>query len=363
MSVPTQMKSLRTQEGKKVGIETVRVPKPKDNEVLVKVKAVTLNPTDWKSSRLIAEPGNGVGCDAYGEVVALGPNLNVPLKVGTHVAFFEAGSFYSPEKGTFSEYATTQSDTSTIVPDGYDKYEASSLGIGGYTAVQTLFDKLGLEPIPNDLTAPPALGPNAPQLLVWAASTSVGQFAVQLGRLAGYHVIATGSPKNHDYLKSLGAADTYDYADEQTPAKIHAKYPDLKLALDCFSEKGSTTATAKSLSDKGGKVSVILPAEASAKEARPDVEFVLSLAYTLLGRHFSFGKWVPGTPEEMQRDHEWFQPWAAGEQSILHNLLKQRLLKGNRIKKMEGGLNGIEEGMNLLQSGKVSLEKLAYDIP
>lgn len=48
-SVPTQMKSLRVQDKGAVGVETVNVPQPKDNEVLVRVKAVTLNPTDWVS--------------------------------------------------------------------------------------------------------------------------------------------------------------------------------------------------------------------------------------------------------------------------------------------------------------------------
>lgn len=226
-SVPSQMQSLRTQANAQIGVETVAVPQPEKNEVLVKVHAVTLNPTDFKSARFISQPGNGVGCDAYGEVVALGKDLNVPLQLGQKVAFFTMGSFHSPRTGTFSEYAVTQSDVAIVVPDGYDAYQASSWGVGGYTAIQTLFDSLKLNPIPNDITALPVLKDDSPQLLVWAGSTSVGQFAIQLGRVAGYRVIATGSPKNHDYLKSLGADDVYDYRDESTPEKINKKYPQL----------------------------------------------------------------------------------------------------------------------------------------
>lgn len=310
----------------------------------------------------MAPPGNGVGCDAYGEIVAVGSNLKTPLKVGQHIAFFTLGSFHSPEKGTFSEYATAFSDTSIVVPDGYDPYQASSFGIGGFTAIQTVFDKLGVKNVSKDLSELPRLGSDAPQLLVWAGSTSVGQFAIQLGRLAGYHVITTASPKNHDYLKELGAADCFDYRDERTPSKIHEKYPNLQLALDCFSEKGSTIATAKSLSDKGGKVSNILPTEKGAQEARPDVEFIVSVVYSIHGIDFNFGR--PGMFGNMdpKKDNQFIQPWSAGEDSILHNLMAKGLIKGNKIKKLGKGLEKIEEGMDLLQRGEGTIEKLAYDV-
>ncbi len=68
---------------------------------------------------------------------------------------------------------------------------------------------------------------DSPELLVWSGSTTVGQWAIQLGRVAGYKVITTASPKNHDLLKKLGATDMYDYKDETVPQKIAAKYPNL----------------------------------------------------------------------------------------------------------------------------------------
>ncbi|CAO1619114.1 unnamed protein product [Parajaminaea phylloscopi] len=362
-SVPAQMRSLRTQDGKKAGIETVPVPQPKENEVLIKVKTVTLNPTDWKSVAWLAPPGNGVGCDAYGTVVKLGPNLKADVKVGDNIAFFEMGSFYSPDKGTFSEYATTQADTAVIVPDKYDPAEASSFGIGGYTAIMTVFERLRIPNLPKDLSAAPELNSSSPKLLIWAASTSVGQFAVQFGRLAGYHVIATGSSANHAYLKELGASDTFDYKDSTTPEQIAKKYPDLALAVDCFSEKGSTVAVAKSLSAKGGKVITILPIEAAAKEARPDVDFESTLAYTLLGRSdFQFGNLFQWTDKSVKEDNEYIKPWVAGRDSIVNNLFAKGLIRGNKIAHRDGGIDKITEGMAYLKDGKAQLEKLAYTI-
>lgn len=317
-----------------------------------------------KSAQFLGTSGYGVGCDAYGTVVQLGPNLNTQLKIGDNVAFFEMGSYHSADKGTFSQYATTQSDTSIVVPENFDQYQASSFGIGGLTAVQCVFEKLGIKNLSKDLQGPPALSTDSPKLLVWAASTSVGQFAVQFARLAGYHVIATASPANHSYLKELGAVDLYDYKDSSTPEKISAKYPDLALAVDCFSEKGSSVATGNSLgkSVKGAKVVNILPTEKAAKEARPDVEFITTLVYTFLGREFTFGKWPKHHESELKQDNAFVKPWTAGNDSILHNLMLKGLVRGNKIKKMDGGLEQIEGGMKLQQEGKVSMEKLAYDV-
>lgn len=279
------------------------------------------------------------------------------------MAFFEMGSFYSKDKGTFSEYATAQADTTVIVPDKYDGAEASSFGIGGYTALMAVFERLGIPNLSKNLSSAPPLESGAPKLLIWAGSTSVGQFAVQFGRLAGYHVIATASPANHAYLKELGASDAFDYKDPSTPEQIAKKYPDLKLAVDCFSEKGSSVATAKSLSSSGGKVINILPTEKEAKEARPEVEFEPTLVYTFLGRpDFKFGNLFQFNEEGVRKDNEWIKPWVAGHDSIIHNLFARGLLRGNKIKHLDGGIEKITEGMAYLQEGKAQLEKLAYTI-
>ena len=59
---------------------------------------------------------------------------------------------------------------------------------------------------------------------MWAGSTSVGQYAVQYGKLSGYTVIATASPKNNDLIKSLGADFVFDYRDPDVVQKIKEVY-------------------------------------------------------------------------------------------------------------------------------------------
>lgn len=133
--------------------------------------------------------------------------------------------------------------------------------------------------------------------------------------------------------------------------------------MDCFSEKGSTVATAKSLSTSGPKPKVanILPTEQAAKDARPDVEFIVSLAYTLLGIPFTFGKW-PVDKEALKKDNDFIKPWVASDQSIAHNLMKQGLVKGNKIRVLGQGVNEIEKGIDILQNGQGTVEKIAYQL-
>jgi len=81
------------------------------------------------------------------------------------------------------------------------------------------------KPTPSQGLPPPSA--DSPQILIWSGSTAVGQYAIQLARAAGYHVITTASPKHHAFLKELGASETYDYKEERLPEKISKEHPKL----------------------------------------------------------------------------------------------------------------------------------------
>lgn len=121
-------------------------------------------------------------------------------------------------------------------------------------------------------TTLPTISPDSPQVLIWSGATTVGQWAIQLARSAGYHVITTASSKNHALLEKMGAAELYDYKDEGVPEKISKEHPNLSLALDCISEGGTQSLAARSLGSKGGKVVVLLKPEADAQKLRNDVK-------------------------------------------------------------------------------------------
>ncbi|ETS64856.1 hypothetical protein PaG_00825 [Moesziomyces aphidis] len=362
MSLPAKMRALVTVEGKKAEVKEVPVPSLDADEILVRVKAVTLNPTDWKHIQYIAPPGVTVGCDFAGVVEQIGPDAkNTSLKKGDRVAGFVHGS-KDADRGSFAEFLKTNSELVAKIPDNFDDAAASALGVGGETAVQALFHRLAI-PVPDYSHGAVPVTDDSPELLVWAGSTSVGQWAVQIGHATGYKVITTASPKNHELLKQLGAHDVYDYRDETTPQKISSKYPNLSKALDCISENGTQQLCVKSLGTNGGDVVVLLKPDPEAIALRKgEVNIIHTLAYTALGRPFTYGKAAVFDQDRVSADAALMKEWLNGDKGHFYSLLQRGILRGNKIKKMDGGLDSINEGLKYLQDGKVSAEKLAYTI-
>lgn len=104
--------------------------------------------------------------------------------------------------------------------------DAAVLPLATSTAACALFqsDQLGLRPPSPDPQ------PAGQTVLVWGGSTSVGSNAIQLAVAAGYQVITTASPRNFDYVRSLGAAQAFDYNSPGVEADIIAALQDRTLA-------------------------------------------------------------------------------------------------------------------------------------
>ncbi|SNX84284.1 related to toxD gene [Melanopsichium pennsylvanicum] len=361
MSAATQMQALQTVQDKKTAVKTVHVPTLDTDEILVRVTAVTLNPTDWKHVAFLSPPGVTVGCDFAGVVESLGPSVkNSSLAKGDRVCGFVHGG-KDADRGSFAQYLKTNSELVAKIPDNIDDYQASSMGVGGETAVQALFHRLGL-PVPDLSKGAIPVTQDSEAILIWSGSTTVGQWAIQIAHISGFRVITTASPHNHQLLKSIGADDIYDYKDVTTPAKIAAKDPHLTKALDCISENGTQQLCVKSLGIKGGDVVVLLKPDPEAIALRKsEVNIIHTLAYTALGRPFNYGKAVYDQ-ERVSADSTLMKQWLNGDKGHFYTLFKQGLVKGNRIKEMHGGLEAIADGLKYLQEGKVSAEKLAYKI-
>lgn len=360
-ATPSKMQALVTVEGKKTEVQQVPVPTLDRDEILVRTTAVTLNPTDWKHIAFLSPPGVGVGCDFAGVVEQLGPDVkNSTLKKGDRVCGFVHGG-KDAGRGSFAQYLKTNSELVAKIPDNVDDYSASSMGVGGETAVQALFHRLAI-PVPDFSNGAIPVKEDSPEILIWSGSTTVGQWAIQIAHISGFKVITTASPKNHQLLKDLGADDVYDYRDETTPQKISSKYPNLSKALDCISENGTQQLCVKSLGTRGGDIVVLLKPDAEAIALRKgEVNIIHTLAYTALGRPFSYGKAV-FDQERVTADSNLIKEWLNGDQGLFHTLFQRGLVRGNKIKEMSGGLEAIPEGLKYLQDGKVSAEKLAYKI-
>ncbi len=190
-------------------------PEPGPGEVLVRNHAVAVNPVDWaiplfggKMFGWIKYPFV-LGSDLAGEVVAVGSGVT-HVKVGDRVLAMAAG-YTKPRnraaEGAFQLYSIVLARLTTVIPDQVSYVEAAVVPLGLTTAACGLFqrDLLALE-------LPSATAKTRNEwVLIMGGATSVGCNAIQLAVAAGYSVITTASPKNADYLTSLGAAQVFDY--------------------------------------------------------------------------------------------------------------------------------------------------------
>ena len=172
-----------------VHVEEMPVPEPGPGQVLIEVRAASVNPVDVKfMAGMMGEVDfpAGTGRDAAGVIVAVGTAVS-DLAVGD--AVFGLGS------ATHAEQAVL--DVAVRKPEQLSWIEAASAGVGGETAYRVL-SLLGIG--------------DGSTVLIDGASGGVGTFAVQLAVARGATVIATASGTNHDYLRSLGAI-AIDYGD------------------------------------------------------------------------------------------------------------------------------------------------------
>jgi len=165
-----------------------------------------------------------------GTIVKIGSAVpsSASVKEGDRVGTFMRGG-QSQTRGAFAEYVTAKYDFILPIPDNTSFEQAATMPIPFFTAVQALFLRLGL-PEPSAETK---AGDH--WLLVWSGASSVGQYAVQLGKLAGWKVATTASESNHALLKSYGADAVFDYKDKDVVNKIKEATGDkCEHALDWY---------------------------------------------------------------------------------------------------------------------------------
>ena len=143
----------------------------------------------------------------------MGAEVTKQFKKGDRIAGFTHGvSNVEKEDGAFGEYAVVKGDIQMKIPDNVTDDEAATLGVGISTVGQGLYQSLGL-PLPGSGKA------DAP-LLVYGGATATGTLAIQFAKLSGCDVITTCSPKNFDFVKSLGASAAFDYKEENVGQKV-----------------------------------------------------------------------------------------------------------------------------------------------
>ena len=340
--------------GKGVELRDLSIPTLSSQEILVKVHAVALNPTDFKHIDIISPRNAIIGCDYAGVVTSVGKEAPGGWKVGDRVAGTVHGGLF-PDRGSFAEYLKVDGDLAWKIPDGIKDEEAATYGVSAVTAMLALNARLGLpwadeavevEGDNNDAQRTP----NARTILIYAGSTCAGLFHVQLAKLAGYTVVATASPHSFDLVKSYGADTVYDYKSASAVQNIISAFPNISSAVDCYSEGKSTEFCAKVLKAAGGgKVITLLD---MGKSSTPGVEYEMILAYTLFGRPFAWLQPVGPKFAAIPSDRTALAHFYANLPSLISKL------KPPPIRLIDGGFDGILMGLDELRQGKVSGSKL-----
>ncbi|KAG9187567.1 hypothetical protein G6011_05438 [Alternaria panax] len=321
----------------------VPLPKlPADNWLLVKTKAVALNPTDWKNIEWSSSPGAIAGCDYAGVVEEVGKAVT-NYKVGDRIAGFVRGSDPADHSnGAFAEHIKAKTGINFKIPDNMSFEDASTLGAGITTVAQGLYQELGLP-------LPPAKVQEPTTILIYGGSTATGTLAIQYAKASGCEVIATSSPHNFDLLRKLGADQVFNYKDADVGAQIRKATNDkLKLVFDCIAEGKAFEITAAAISSSGGHMSALLPPN---DYPRSDVKASFTLAYTALGEAFNetFGA---------NQEHYEFGAkfWKQAEEWFSSGKIKAHPAE------VRNGLANIPQGLQDLKDGKVSGVKLVYKV-
>ena len=221
--------------------EQIPRPEPKEDEVLVRVIASSVNPADplTLSGKYAREFGTHLplipGYDIAGIVEKTGPNVT-KLKVG------DAVYGYPTFGGGWADYVTVKEWEVAAKPKSLNFVESASVPMGALTAWQALVDVAQLQP--------------GQTVLIHGGSGGVGSFAVQIAKARGARVIATASTANQDLLKQLGADVALDY----TKLKFEDVEKDVDAVLDPVGKE--TLARSYDVVKKGGIVMSLV--------ARPD---------------------------------------------------------------------------------------------
>src|SRR5271157_4614995 len=182
--------------------EEIEKPTAGDNEVLIRVRAASVNPYDWHFMRgtpyfirimagLLKPKDKRLGVDVAGQVEAVGENVT-QLKPGDEV--------FGACRGAFAEYACTSESALVMKPDNVTFGQAASVPVAAFTALQGLRDKGQIHP--------------GQKVLINGAAGGVGTFAVQIAKSFGADVTGVCSTRNVDMVRSIGADRVIDYTQE-----------------------------------------------------------------------------------------------------------------------------------------------------
>ena len=189
-------------------------PTPLTGEVLIRTRAASVNPVDWKicggygKEMFNHQMPLILGWDVAGTIEAVGPEVD-KFKLGDPVYAYTS----LLRDGAYAEFIVAQQEEIALKPASLDFVQAAAIPIAALTTWQALFDTAALQ--------------ENQKVLIHAASGGVGSIAVQLAKAKGAYVIGTASARNADFVRELGVDEFIDY--QSTPFETVVREVDVVL--------------------------------------------------------------------------------------------------------------------------------------
>lgn len=296
-----------------LAIGEIEKPSVKPHDILVAVKAASLNPIDYKIAEgklkdmLTLNLPVAIGYDVSGLVVGKGADVN-NFEMGDEVY----ARVPQEQMGTIAEFVAVHSDLVAKIPENITFEQASGLPLAGLTAIQAL-ERVGIKKGDN--------------ILIHAGSGGVGSFAIQYAKAKGAMVYTTTSTTNVDWVKVLGADRVIDYKKEN--------YKEIANNLDIVFDTlgGDYTFDAFEIIKKGGKVTSIVgpPDEETAKQmGMTDYKLPEKLSKLIIGKSAVY-------------KYTWMHPNAKQLNDI------KRLVEDGAIKPIVDRIYSLEDGVKAFE--------------
>jgi NADPH:quinone reductase-like Zn-dependent oxidoreductase len=229
--------------------EVLPLPQPRDDEILVRIQAASVNPVDGKTRQ-----GKFPAVKEDDLPLTLGRDLSGVIEsCGTRAQGLRKGdevfAFLGSDRGAYAQYVTVKAAEFAPKPENLSHVEAASVPLAAMTAWQGLLDHGGLE--------------KGQRVLIHGAAGGVGHFAVQIAKAKGAWVAATCSGDDMDFVRRLGADQVIDYKKQ----KFEDEVSDIDLVFDLVAGQTQDRSFAI-LKDGGALISTLEEPDAQKAKAR-----------------------------------------------------------------------------------------------
>ncbi|KAL7917906.1 GroES-like protein [Trichoderma austrokoningii] len=343
-----------------VTVSECAIPVPANDEVVVKVAAVCLNPIDWK---ILYGAKSSVptilGCDLAGTVASIGDDVTA-IEIGDRViGFLAGGNPLRPKDGAFAQYAAVPAHLVIHIPQDMSFESGATLPTPIFVSGFSLYRHLSL-PYPSlpseaDSSTPITDDENTRKsILIYGGGTSIGSMQIQLARLSRLKVYTVCSRASHELVKECGA-DFVFYHDE--PLSFDnlriATQGKIQVAVDCIATEQSAAICASNMEVSGGKYISF----AGVGISDPRITTVNIFGFTMLNRKFFFED--IGLRSEINIEDVNF---ATGFARRAERLIAQNAIKPSAAEIRPGGLDGIASGLEEMKAGKIRRKRFVYII-